>query len=141
MSVKTILQGKEVIPYLAYIYNQLYVMPGIEGAKEKYEAIVKRGKSAPEKVLSHFLLSEYDKIEVVGTPAGDVKIVTLYERRDFETFLQIMANRCTVKDIPETQGAAIIDGIINWRRIEAHRDEFVKDELEKGNEIPDWNAD
>lgn len=139
--MKAFLQGKEVIPYLAEIYYQLYVAPGMEGAEEMYKAIVKRGESAYAKELTHFTLSDQDKIEVANTPAGEVKVVTLHERHDFEIFLQIMANRCAVKEIPATQGASIIDGIINWRRIEAHRDEFIKKELEKGVDEPDWSAE
>ena len=35
---------------------------------------------------------------------------------DDEKELRIMANRCEMVEIPKTQGASIIDGVINWER-------------------------
>ena len=61
--MKTFLQGKEVISYLAEIYNQLYLDPHAEDAEENYNAIVRRGESAPTRELSHFILADDDKIE------------------------------------------------------------------------------
>ena len=60
-----------------------------------------------------------------ATPAGEVQIVTLGERQDFELFLQIMGNRCIPTEIPATQGASILDGVINWPKIREHETEYL----------------
>ncbi len=133
--------GKQVIEELAEIYNQLYLVPGEEGAKELYKEIVQGGAEPPEKSLSHFKRSDRDSCVTVTTPAGSVRVVTLYEREDFELFLQIVAHRCEKKEIPKTQGASILDGVINWRRIEARQEAFFKEEAEKGVTDPDWGAE
>lgn len=134
------LQGKEVITYLAGIYPQLYLVPGSEGEK-KYPDIVLRGKEPEEKDLSHFITSSGDLLTREETPAGEVLTVTLAEREDFELFLQIVANRCKAVEIPKTQGSSILDGVINWTRIRAHEEEWRKQEQEKGNLSPDWDAE
>ncbi len=131
---------KEVLETLAKTYEQLYVKPG-EEAGEIYADIVKCGQEAPVKTLDHFVTSEKDILEYLETPVGKVCAVTLYERRDFVTFMQIMANRCAPVPVPDTQGAAILSGIINWRKIEAHRDEFIASEKAKGVSDPDWSGE
>ncbi|MBQ4482873.1 MAG: hypothetical protein II966_06530, partial [Lachnospiraceae bacterium] len=108
-----------VIATLADTYRQLYVAPG-PGAKEKYLAIVEKGHEPETRDLSHFITSEKDSILTVQTLVGEVTVITLGNREDFVTFLQIMANRCEPVDIPDTQGASIIDGVINRRKIEQH---------------------
>ena len=52
-------------------------------------------------------------------------VITLGERADFELFLQIMAHRCTCAPIPQTQGAAILDGVVNWTKIREHEAAFL----------------
>ncbi len=117
--------GAEVLPYLARIYAQLYLTPGAESA-EAYKKVVLYGEAAPACDLSHFTGDGRDSCVIEQTPVGDVRVVTLHQRRDFETFLQIMAFRCTEKQIPATQGASILDGVINWTRIRAHKDAFLR---------------
>ena len=64
--------------------------------------------------------------------------MTLYNLDDFITFLRIMASRCTMADIPDTQGASLLDGISDWTKIRAHKAEYIAGELKKGNPNPDW---
>ena len=113
-----------VIEKLADIYRQLFVAPG-PGAKEKYLDIVQRGHEPETRDLSHFITSDEDSMTLEETPAGSVSVITLGRREDFVTFLRIMANRCEPVDIPDTQGASILSGIINWRKIERHKEEFL----------------
>lgn len=49
--------------------------------------------------------------------------------------------RCEPKPIPATQGASILDGVINWTKIRAHRAAFLLSESLKGNPAPDWGAE
>ncbi len=138
--MEEIWKGSEVIARLAEIYQQLYLRPGAE-SPEAYREIVARGADAAEKDLSHFITSPLDSCVWEQTPAGAVRVVTLRERADFELFLQIMAYRCTLQEIHPTQGASILDGVINWTKIRAHKEEFFRDALEKGELYPDWNAE
>ena len=116
-------QNKTVIETLADTYRQLFVAPG-PGAKEKYLDIVERGNEPGTRDLSHFITSDEDSLVYEETPAGTVAIITLGRREDFVTFLRIMANRCEEVDIPDTQGASIIDGVINRRKIEQHMEGY-----------------
>ena len=113
-----------VLEPLAEIYPQLYLAPGEEGAK-LYPGIVGRGEDAPVHSLDHFRGSSRDEVTTEKTPAGEVLTVTLGDRRDFETFLQIMGDRCVPTEIPATQGASILDGVINWPKIRRHKEDFL----------------
>lgn len=133
MDVKTVWKGKEVIENLAEIYGQLYLIPGKEGA-ELYPEVVLKGKMPEVKRLDHFHFTDEDSCCFAQTPAGEIMVITLCDRRDFETFLRIMAKKCKPVDIPATQGASILDGVINHRKIEAYRDEFIRKAKEAGKE-------
>jgi len=122
---KSALRGREVLPALAAVYPQLYLVPGPEGARV-YPDIVRSGQDAPSHALNHFLGHEDDSLLWEETPAGPVPVITLQERADFELFLQIMAHRCEPTPIPRTQGASILDGVVNWTKIRAHREEFLR---------------
>ena len=140
MADENVVTGKAVLETLAEIYEQLYVEPGEKGELE-YPDIVRRGEHAKEKSLAHFRTDARDTMEYMETPAGAVRVITLYHREDFITFLRIMANRCAAVSIPDTQGASIIDGVINWRKIEAHKKEFFENEAAAGDLSPDWGAE
>ncbi len=133
-------QGKDVLSTLAEQYQQLYLTPGAEG-EERYKAIVRRGEAAKDKSLAHFRGSEADTLEWEDTPAGAVQLVTLHERADFVLFLRIMAHRCAEAAIPDSQGAAILDGLIDWTKINAHREAFFAEAAARGEKSPDWSAE
>jgi len=117
--------GKDsVLRPLAEIYPQLYLTPGEEGAK-LWREIVGKGLSAPSDSLDHFHGSDQDSVNLEKTPAGSVLSVTLGDREDFELFLQIVAYKCVPTEIPATQGASILDGVINWQRIRDHKKEYL----------------
>ena len=130
--------GKHTCPAaaLAAVYPQLYLTPGEEGALA-YGPIVRQGQDAPGHSLAHFHGSPMDSLTVEDTPAGPVRVVTLGDRRDFETFLRIMAYRCQPKDIPATQGASILDGVINWTKIRAHREAYFAE----GGDAEGWKSE
>ena len=113
-----------VLKPLAEIYPQLYLTPGEEGTA-LYRQVVGRGEDPPKYSLDHFRGSSLDSVTTEATPAGEVQIVTLGDRQDFELFLQIMGNRCIPEKIPATQGASILDGVINWQKIRKHEAEYL----------------
>lgn len=132
--------GSEVIRHLAEIYQQLYLRPEAE-SPAAYRDIVARGADAEIKDLSHFITSSSDSCIWEETPAGPVRVITLHRRADFELFLQIMAHKCTLREIHPTQGASILDGVINWVTIENHHQAFLREAAEKGESTPDWNTE
>ena len=137
----TEITGRDVIAGLAETYYQLYVRPGGEDSERQYKEIVTAGEEPAERSLAHFTLDERDRLTVEETPAGEICVITLYNRKDFETFMKIMASKCRDVPIPPTQGASFLNGVINWRKIEAHEEEFFRTELLKGNEDPDWDSE
>lgn len=134
------LHGADVLTSLAKIYQQLYIAPGNDNA-DKYADVVKKGHDIEDGDLSHFIMDTRDSLVYEDTPAGMVCVITLYNRADFVTFLRIMANRCTMAGIPDTQGASIIDGVANWAKIREHKEAFISGERMKGNPFPDWKAE
>lgn len=134
------IEGTAALETLAETYQQLYIAPGEDG-EAQYAEIVRKGKDAEIKTLSHFRMNEKDCLEYEDTPAGKVLCLTLNERSDFVTFLRIMANRCSMAEIPDTQGASILNGIINWQKIYAHEKAFLEEAQKAGDPSPDWNAE
>ncbi len=132
---------KDVIKNIAETYWQLYIDPEDPKAQDKYSRIVRMGEDPEKRTLDHFTGNSLDSDEYRDTPAGKIRVITLYERSDFVTFLKIMAHRCKPAEIPPTQGAIFLDGVINRRRIDAHREEFLKKSAEAGNHNPDWDSE
>ncbi len=129
-------EGNHVIEELARMYPQLYLAPGEEG-KRLYPEVVLKGYPAPSTDLSHFRGSGIDDCRMAQTPAGEVRVVTLGLRADFVTFLQIMANRCAPVDIPRTQGAAFLNGVICRGKIAAHKKEYFQKAADRDGNEPD----
>ena len=121
--------GRETIPGLAEIFEQIYIPPGPEGEK-LYESVAVEGGSPPSRDLSHFIGSEKDSSVFMDTPAGKVRVVTLAERADFVTMLQTLGEKCAAVPVPQTQGAVILDGLINHKKINAFREKFYADHPE-----------
>lgn len=109
-----------VIETLAKRFPQLYLKPesGVSQS-ELYRAIVRKG-SRYEGSLAHFTGSAADSLTRAQTPAGEVTVVFLAARADFECFYRIMACRCEPVEVPPTMGACYISGINDWSRIHAH---------------------
>lgn len=136
----SIADGYNVLPYLAKIYQQLYLVPGEESAKE-YVKIVRSGKEAANKDLSHFRMDPSDSLTLEKTPAGEVRILTLHNRKDFEMFYTIVAHKCVPYQVPASLGASLLDGMINWEKINRHEQEWVAEQKKAGNPCPDVDAE
>ena len=118
--------GRRTIPGLAEIFEQIYIAPGPEGEK-LYESVAVKGCSPPSRECSHFIGSEKDSSVFVDTPAGKVRVVTLAERADFVTMLRILGEKCAAVPVPETQGAVILDGLINHKKINDFKEKFYQE--------------
>ena len=115
-----------VLTELAEHFPQLYLKPetGISQS-EIYRAIVRRGEQYKGD-LSHFIGSPDDSLTIESTPAGEVSVVFLKQRSDFECFYRIMAARCEPIPIPPSVGATYIGGINDWSKIKAHMEEYCR---------------
>ena len=109
-----------VVETLAKRFPQLYLKPeaGVSGS-DLYRAIVRKGYRY-EGSLSHFTGSDDDSLTLEQTPAGEVTVVLLAHRADFECFYRIMACRCEPAEVPATMGGSYISGINDWSRIHDH---------------------
>ena len=123
--------GRGTIPGLAEIFEQIYIAPGPEGEK-LYESVAVKGCSPPSRECSHFIGSEKDSSVFVDTPAGKVRVVTLAERADFVTMLRILGEKCAAVPVPETQGAVILDGLVNHKKIQAYKEKFYEENPDAG---------
>ena len=126
--------GRCVIPALAEEFQQLYIAPGSPGAEGQYSSVVRSGMDAENKKLAHFIMDERDVYELAETPAGAVRVITLFQRADFETVLCCIGNRCRPMEIARTCGAQILDGVVCWKKIREHEQAF----LQSGGSEEDW---
>ena len=113
---------------LAADYPQLCMNPDTD-SQEAYRRVVLRGEEPEAKSLSHYRGDPADREEVMETPAGSVRVVTLGNRKDFELALRglMAAKDGPLTPIPESQGAAMLT-LFNWPRIHAHLARFPEEE-------------
>lgn len=113
---------------LAADYPQLYLNPDTD-TQETYRRVVLRGEEPEAKSLAHYRGDPADREEIADTPAGQVRVVTLGNRQDFELALRSLmaAKDGPLTPIPESQGAAMLT-VFNWPRIHAHLALFPEEE-------------
>lgn len=115
----------DVIRTLAKQFPQLYLAPEQGVSQSKcYRSIVGKGMAYTGD-LQHFQGSPEDRLTMEHTPAGDVMVVYLANRADFECCYQIMAYRCEPVEIPPSVGSCYIRGLNDWSRIHAHRAQYL----------------
>ncbi len=124
----------KAIDYYVSTFPQLTLGVG-EGIMESeaYKDIVLRG-NIPDVLELPFEYESKAEIIHVDTPLGRKDVLYLPERELFEYFYRVLGNRCENVEIPKTTGAVFIQGLNNWRKIEKHEEEFLKDN-------PDGNWD
>lgn len=117
----------DVTKLLVWRYPQLS-LPVEEGMSRdpRYTDIVRKGL-LPVSPADPFLGSEKDVIITRDTPIGQVEVILLGHRQDFERFIQCIVHRCEPVPVPASMGADTIFGVTNRRKIEAHKKEFLKD--------------
>lgn len=112
-----------IMELLAARYPQLLLPLSFETKNsERYRAEVLRGE--PVEGTPEFLTSENDTLEVYATPAGEVPVLYLENREDFEHALRALAYRCEPREILPSVGASTVSGLINWERIRSHKRDF-----------------
>ena len=117
-----------VLSSLAKDYPLLYLNPDTDDI-ETYRRVVLSGEDPGTHSLDHYTGDAFNRLETVDTPAGEVRVVTLGNRKDFELVIRgLMAAKNGPQDkIPESQGAATIN-VFNWPRIHAHLAQFPPEE-------------
>lgn len=84
--------------------------------------MVLRGEQCDRRL--NFVTSPYDELSLHNTPAGSVEVLTLWDRVDFEHCIQALAYRCEPRTIPPSMGASTIRGLIDWGKIQRHREAY-----------------
>ena len=85
-----------------------------------------------------YSLCEKDWFRCVDTPAGSIDVLLLHDRRDFEKCACALANRCEPKTIPESVGAFMISGLINWEKVRKHLNKQPEDECFVNGFVWNW---
>lgn len=129
----------DVIRALALDYPVLYLNPDVD-TMEEYRKVVLRGETPASTSLAHYRGSSGDMEETEGTPVGDVRVVTLGDRQDFELVIRGLmgAKDGPQTPVPASQGAAMMT-VFNWPRIHAHLAKFPPEE--QGAEFKRFTAD
>ncbi len=101
-----------------YPQLMLPIKPDISKS-ELYQKVVYEGHVIPhgEKDLP-FSFSDRDKLTVELFTCGEIPILFLNVRKDFECFLQKTAYRCEPTPIPRSMGAVTINGLYNREKCE-----------------------
>ena len=120
-----------------YLYNYPQLSLGIKegmSQSEEYRNIVRKG-IMPDKLVFPFELSGEEDEYTIDTPAGEVSVLYLPDRAIFEYFIKVLAHRNEPVEIPLSMGASLISGINSWRKIYAHKEEY----LQSGKD--DWDEE
>jgi hypothetical protein len=105
-----------VIEELAPRFPQLYVAP-VEGNEDAYKKAALKGEPPQDSSLSHFEGSDMDWLRVFDTQAGQVEVLFLKKRHDFENFLRCIGHRAQPVEIPSTIGAITYTNLADWQKI------------------------
>ena len=125
---------EHILYTLAKRYPQVY-LPIEEGISksEEYRNTCLRGEESSRELL--FSFNENDKLETIKTISGDVEVLTMYDRQDFEHVIKAIAYKGEPKDIPSSTGAMALFGLNNWEKVRAglenYKDSFIV--LSSGN--------
>ena len=131
---KTAVKGRGAIEALARRFPQLYVAPA-EGTQDAHRLARTQGIAPEDANLEHFVGSEEDELREVETPAGPVEVLFLKNRKDFETFLQIVSHKSQPAPIARTVGAITYRGLADWGAVTRAHVEY----LAQGG--ADWSAE
>lgn len=114
-----------LIVNLSKQYPQLLI-PITENAHKTvlYRDAVMRGQQVCKE--PDFIGSPEDSYTVEKTPVGNIGILCLGNRQDFEHALCALAYRCEPRAIPASVGANYIGGLPNWEKIRKHKQDYLE---------------
>lgn len=97
-------------------------LPIEEGCSQSkaYQDIVRRG-IFPDHPENPFRQSPEDRLYIKETPVGPVRIVHPHERQDFVRLVQVFSHKCEPHGVPDSMGAVIYFGLVNWNKIRSHK--------------------
>lgn len=104
------------------------VRPGISGDAD-YRAATRQGRFeraaayTPGLGLAH---PEGMLLSIVPTMAGRVPVLVVGDRADFERVVQALTSRNEPAPVPLSMGACMVSGLINWDRVQRHRDAWQR---------------
>ena len=128
-----------VIKELSRDYPLLYLDPDVN-SRDEYRRVVLAGAEPFRDSLEHYAGDDRDMLETIQTPVGDVRVLTLGNRHDFELVCRgiMAAKNGPESEVPKSQGAAMFT-VFNWGRINAHLSGFPEEE--RGAELKRFTAD
>lgn len=111
----------------AYVarYPQLSLPVEANMSKDaRYIDIVCRGR-LPLHPISPFQGSSRDEERHIETPVGIIPVLHIGNRKDFERFVNVLRDRCEPVPVPPSMGALTLLGVINWHKIQAHKQQWI----------------
>jgi hypothetical protein len=95
-----------------------------------YQAATRRGQSAAadEEFAPGLALARPDglHLSIQATIAGGVPILVADDRRVFVAMVQAFSERNEPVDVPPSMGACIVNGLNNWDRVAAYREQWER---------------
>ena len=110
---------------------------GIE-QKEEYKDLVLRGKTQKIKLPFELKLNDYKNISlrISDSIAGKIPIITIPDNEDFIAILQSLLYKNNPKNIPQSMGAVLINGLNNWQKIS-----ILKSDWLSKNKAGNWSKE
>lgn len=109
--------GQELFQALISAFPQLCFSPapGLCQSQE-WAAVVRRGEQPLPSSRAPLQAINYLELRLFPTPAGTMPALIAGCREDFVLLTQLLANRGEPVPIPESMGAVLIQGLVNWQR-------------------------
>lgn len=106
-------------------------------ATDSYKSATLRGKNVndiPE--AEGLILHKPDELELKIHPSigGSIPVLIVPDSEDFNTLIRALCHKNEPTSLPDSMGAAMINGINNWSKIKTLKSEFIAN-----NQSSDWS--
>ena len=131
--------GTSILDALKKCYPQLNFPIEKEIEKtELYKDFVLRGKTDFTNLTSSLELSDLKsiKLEINESIGGKIPTLTISNQEDFVKIIQALLHKNNPVEIPSSMGAALINGINNWERLNT-----IKNNWLANNPFGNWNTE
>jgi hypothetical protein len=132
-------KGKNIFNVLKRCYPQLNFPIETEIEKtELYKDFVLRGKTDFTNLTTSLELTALESIqlEVTESIAGKIPTLTISNKEDFVKIIQSLLHKNNPVEIPSSMGAALINGINNWKKLNT-----IKSNWLANNPLGNWNTE